>query len=161
MVLGGFRSFHVLVTTYINNLWEGCTSRVRVCLLVLHIIFRTRKYKNRPLKIHTRFQTWPLFRNYFIITYISAPSQKQTNSARCISCSILFTWNWNDKYVNFIPVHRLRTYLENHTPRTIPDSRPKRAKCIPVFRPKRPKNPTRCGGVNRYGLCKGKPSGIQ
>ena len=50
MVLGGFRSFHVLVTTYINNLWEGCTSRVRVCLLVLHIIFRTRKYKNRPLK---------------------------------------------------------------------------------------------------------------
>ena len=49
MVLGGFRSFHVLVTTYINNLWEGCTSRVRVCLLVLHIIFPT-KYKNRPLK---------------------------------------------------------------------------------------------------------------
>ena len=49
MVLGGFRSFHVLVTTYINNLWEGCTSRVRVCLLVLHIIFPT-KFKNRPLK---------------------------------------------------------------------------------------------------------------
>ena len=26
--------------------------------------------------------------------------------------------------------------------KTIPDSRPKWAKCIPVFRPKRPKNPT-------------------
>ena len=46
---------------------------------------------------------------------------------------------------------------------TIPDSRPYFAKCIPVFRPKRRKNPTRWGGTYLYGLYKGVPSppGIQ
>ena len=50
--------------------------------------------------------------------------------------------------------------------KTIPDSRPKWAKCIPVFRPKRRKNLTRWGGtylyihtyfiyLESYGLCKG------
>ena len=38
--------------------------------------------------------------------------------------------------------------------KTIPDSRPKWAKCISVFRPKRPKNPTRWGGTYPYGLYK-------
>ena len=39
--------------------------------------------------------------------------------------------------------------------KTIPDSRPKWAKCIPVFRPKRHKNPTQWGGTYYlYGLHK-------
>ena len=37
---------------------------------------------------------------------------------------------------------------------TIPDSRPKWAKSIPVFRPKRRKNPTLWGGTHLYGLYK-------
>ena len=41
--------------------------------------------------------------------------------------------------------------------KTIPDSRPKWAKCIPVFRPKRRKTPTRWGGTYLYGLDKGVP----
>ena len=38
---------------------------------------------------------------------------------------------------------------------TIPDSRPKWAKCTPVFRPKRPQNPTLWGGTYPYSLYKG------
>ena len=53
----------------------------------------------------------------------------------------LLIWNCNDQYV-----HTLRRFLE-----TMPDSRPKWAKCIPVFRPKRRKNPTRWGGTYLYG----------
>ena len=41
--------------------------------------------------------------------------------------------------------------------KTIPNSRPKWAKRIPVFRPKRRKNPTRWGGTYLYSLYKGVP----
>ena len=41
--------------------------------------------------------------------------------------------------------------------KTIPDSRPKWTKSIPVFRPKRLKNPTLWGGTYLYGLYKGVP----
>ena len=37
---------------------------------------------------------------------------------------------------------------------TIPNSRPKWAKCIPVFRTKRPKHPTRRGGTYPFSLHK-------
>ena len=39
--------------------------------------------------------------------------------------------------------------------KTIPNSKPKWAKSIPVFRPKRHKNPTRWGGTYLHGLYKG------
>ena len=39
----------------------------------------------------------------------------------------------------------------------IPHSRPKRAKRIPVFRPKRPKNHTLWGGTYLHGLYEGSP----
>ena len=55
--------------------------------------------------------------------------------------------NWNDKYL-----HTLALVVPS---KTIPDSRPKWAKCIPDFRPKRRKNPTRWGGTYLHGLCKG------
>ena len=41
--------------------------------------------------------------------------------------------------------------------KTIPDSRPKWAMCLPLFRPKRRKNPTRWGGTYLYSLYKGLP----
>ena len=43
--------------------------------------------------------------------------------------------------------------------KTIPNPRPKWAKSIPVFRPKRRKNPTLWGGTYLYGLYKGVPHG--
>ena len=48
----------------------------------------------------------------------------------------------------------VNTFIHSVVPATqiIPDSRPKWAKCIPVFRPKRRKNPTRWGGTYLYGL---------
>ena len=39
-------------------------------------------------------------------------------------------------------LYQIRSYTPVVPSKTIPDSRPKWAKSIPVFRPKRPKNPT-------------------
>ena len=55
-------------------------------------------------------------------------------------------------YFSFFLTHlelkrKLRSYTSVVPSKTIPDSRPKWAKCIPVFRPKRRKNPTRWGGT--------------
>ena len=55
--------------------------------------------------------------------------------------------NWNDKYL-----HTLALVVSS---KIIPNSRPKWAKCIPVFRPKRRKNPTLWGCTYLHGLCKG------
>ena len=63
-----------------------------------------------------------------------------------ISLSFLLIWNWND--VRSSPAVPSKT---------IPDSRPKWAKRIPVFRPKRPKNPTPWGGTYLYSLYKEVP----
>ena len=114
-----------------------------VCNPVLQILtlFRTKKcifsYPSSDLasEIHTRFQTWRL-RNYFIITLIRTRPKKISHSHRSLSFYLI--WNWNDEYVHI---------LLRGPPRTIPDSIPKRAKFIPVFRPKRRKNPTLWGGT--------------
>ena len=53
-------------------------------------------------------------------------------------------------------IETISTFIHSVVPsKTQPDSRPKWAKCIPVFRPKRRKNPTRWGGTYVYGLYKG------
>ena len=45
---------------------------------------------------------------------------------------------------NSFGIKTINTYIHSVVPsKTIPDSRPKWAKCIPVFRPKWRKNPTR------------------
>ena len=54
----------------------------------------------------------------------------------------------------------MRSYGPVVPSKTIPDSRPKWAKCIPVFRPKRLKNPTRWGGTYLYGFYKVVPPGL-
>ena len=81
---------------------------------------------------HTRFQTWPLDKSYVIITEIRAQTKKffKCISNSHISISFLFIWNRKDNYVHTLPIV---------PPKTITDSRPKWAKCTPVFRPKRPK----------------------
>ena len=56
-------------------------------------------------KIHTCFQTWPLDRNYVIISWIGAQTKKffKCISNSHVSISFLFTWNWNNKYVHTLP----------------------------------------------------------
>ena len=53
-------------------------------------------------------------------------------------------------------IETINTFIHSLVPsKTIPDSRPKWAKCIPVSRPKQRKNPTRWGDTYLYGLYKG------
>ena len=53
-------------------------------------------------------------------------------------------------------VETINTFILSVVPsKTIPDSRPKRAKCIPVFRPKQRKNSIRWGGTYLYSLFMG------
>ena len=54
----------------------------------------------------------------------------------------------------------MRSYTPVVPSKTIPDSRPKWAKCIPVIRPKRCKNPTRWGSTYLYGFYKVVPPGL-
>ena len=55
----------------------------------------------------------------------------------------------------------LKRQIRSYTPvvrsKTVPDSRPKWAKSIPVFWLRRRKNPTLRGGISLYGLYKGVP----
>ena len=128
---------------------------VGVCRRVLQILPRiqTKNYNyphpfsDQTSKIHTRFQTWPLGRNYFIITQIRAQTQKLFKPIwnSHISLSFLLIWNCNDKNV-----HTLRSSLENPT-----RFQTKMGKVQTRFQTKRCKNPTRWGGTYPYGLYKG------
>ena len=53
------------------------------------------------------------------------------------------------------------SYIPVVPSKTIPNSRLKWAKCIPIFRRKRRKNPTRWGGTYLYGLYKGVLPGVE
>ena len=76
----------------------------------------------KPKKIvifHALFQSWPLGRNY-VIEFAN------------ISFSFLF--------INLELKRQIRSYTAFFPSKTIPNSKPKWAKCIPVFRPKKCKN---------------------
>ena len=92
------------------------------------------------LQILTPFQTEG--RNYVNIRYIRAQKKQ---FLKFVSIHGEFA------YFSFSLTHlELKRLIRSYTPvvfsKTIPDSRPKWAKCISVFRPKRRKNPTRWGG---------------
>ena len=66
-------------------------------------------------------------------------------------------------YYSFFLIHlewkrQIRSYTSVVPSKILPDSGPKWVKCIPVFRPKRPKNPTVWGGTYLCGLYKGVPT---
>ena len=90
-----------------GNSWWGCAARFSKSWPD----FRPKKcnsphsFSDQTSKIHTRFQTWPLGRNYVIITYILAQTKKlfKAISNSHISLSFLLIWNWNDKYVHTLP----------------------------------------------------------
>ena len=87
--------------------WEFLVGVSRPVLQIL-ALFQTKNVISHPpfsdqtSKIHIRFQTWPLGRNYIINTWIRAQTKKLF---KCIwnwyiSISFLFICNWNDKYVH-------------------------------------------------------------
>ena len=76
----------------------------------------------------------------------------QKNSSNSFRVRIVFFLSY------LFGIETINTFIHSVVPsKTIPDSRPKWAKCIPVFRPKRHKNPTRWGGTHLCSLYKGVP----
>ena len=106
-------------------------------------------FSDQTSKIHTRFQTCPLGRNYVIITYLE---HKQKN------IQIHFEFPYFSFFLTHLELERkIRSYTPVVPSKTIHDSGPKWAESIPLFRPKRRKNPTRWGGTYWYSLYKGVP----
>ena len=79
--------------------------------------------------------------------------RKQTNSSNLFRIRIFLFLSYS------FGIETINTFIHSVVPsKTIPDSRPKWAKCIrPVFRPKRRKNPTRWCATYLYSLYKGVP----
>ena len=72
----------------------------------------------------------------------------------------IFQMHFEFAYFYFVLIHlELKRQLHSYFPvvpsKTTPDSRRKSLKCISVFTPKRPKNPTLWGSAYLYGLYKG------
>ena len=129
-----------------GNSWWECD----VCFLKSRPYFRPKKgnfphpFSDQTFKIHTRFQTCALGRNYVIITHIRG----QTNKFfKLISNSHIFLFLSHSFEMETIKF----SYIPVVPSKRIPDSRLKWAKCIPIFRLKRRKNPTRWGGTYLYG----------
>ena len=59
------------------------------------LLFSTPVSRPQTSKIHTRFQTWPLGRNYVIMAYIIAQTKSlfKCISNSHISASFIFIWN--------------------------------------------------------------------
>ena len=78
---------------------------VVVCRPVLQILtlFQTKNcnfphpFSNQTSKIHTRFQTWPLSRNYFTITQIAGQTKNFFKSISNSHISFFFLLIWNQK----------------------------------------------------------------
>ena len=130
---------------------------VGVCCRVLQILPRiqTKNYNyphpfsDQTSKIHTRFQTWPLGRNYFIITQIRAQTQKLFKPIwnSHISLSFLLIWNCNDKNVHTLPQFPRK-------PNPIPDQN---GQSVCRFQTKTAQKPYPMGRTYPYGLYKGVP----
>ena len=76
--------------------------------------------------------------------------RKQKNSSNAFRIHIFLFRSY------FLGTERINTFIHSRSLlENQPDSRPKWAKSIPVFRPKRPKIPTLGVGTYLYGLYKG------
>ena len=112
------------------------------CCLVLQILtlFQTKKchfpspFSHQTSKIHTRFQTCPLGRNYVIITKIRAQKRKKLVNPFRIRIFLFLAFSFGIETIN--------TFIHSVVPsKTIPDSRPKRAKCMTRFQTKKAQKP--------------------
>ena len=98
---------------------------------------------NGPFRQSIRMQSLNIKNIYFIINLRLQRKQK------ILQIHLEFA------YFSFFLTHLvLKRWRRSYHPvvpsKTMPDSRPKWAKCIPVFRPKPRKNPTRWGGTIAY-----------
>ena len=110
--------------------------------------------------LHTRFQTRtlksiPIFRPGLeaeIMLSLLRLERKQKNYSNPFRIIIFFFFSYS------FGIETINTFIHSvvHS-KTILDSRPKWAKCIPVFTPKRCKNLIRWRGKYQYGLNKGVP----
>ena len=96
--------------------------------------------------IHTRpLKSIPVFRPGLwaeIMLSLLRLERKQKNSSNPFGICIFLFLSYS------FGIETINTFIHSVVPsKTIPDSRPKWAKCVPVFRPKRRKNPTRWGGT--------------
>ena len=125
-----------------------------VCHPVLQILFlfQTKKcnfpqpFSHQTSKIHTCFQTSGLQAEIMWLSLLRL-ERKQNSSSNPfrIRIFLFLSYSLEMETINFsyIPI--------------VPDSRPKWAQCIPVFRPKRCKNLTQRCGSYLYSLFKGAP----
>ena len=101
----------------------------------IQTLFQTKKchftnpFSYQTSKIHTRFQIWPLGMNYVIIIRLEC---KQNNSSNPFLIRIFLFLSFS------FAIETRNTFIHSRVvlSKTIPDFRPKWAKCIPVFRPK-------------------------
>ena len=109
-----------------------------------NFIFHTR-LSDQTSKIHTHFQT----RN--IMSWLLRFERKQKISSNAFWIILMFlvlSYSFGIDRIN-IQFHTLPWFPRKPNP--IPDQN---GQSPPIFRPKRPKNPTLWGGTYLYGLCK-------
>ena len=106
-------------------------------------VFRPKQRKNPTPVSYTHLRAHETGRNYVCI--LSADKNNSPNSFR-IRIFLFLSYLFGIKTIN--------TFIHSGSSlETIPDFRPKWAKCIPVFRPKQRKNPTRWGGTYLLYVC--------
>ena len=90
-----------------------------VCRPVLLTLLQTTKcyfllpFSDHSSKIHTRFQTCPLGRNYVIITLIRAQTKKTRFEFAYFSVFLSYNYSFGTQTINTF-IHS-RSFLENHT----------------------------------------------
>ena len=117
-------------------------------------------FKPKNVIFHIRFQTRPLypypfsdpvFRQKLCYHYLLERKPKKYSNPFRIRMFLFLSYSFGIETIN--------TFIPSVLPsKTIPDSRPKWAKCIPVCRPKRSKTP-QWDGIYPYSLYKGVPPG--
>ena len=120
------------------------------CHPVLQILTQ---FQTKNAIFHTRFSTRSLtFTTVFtpglwaeIVLSLLGLEWKQKNSSKPFQIRIFLSLSYS-----FGLKKKIRSYIPELLSKTILDSRLKWAKCIPVFRPKRRKNPTRWDGTYLY-----------
>ena len=95
-------------------------------------------FSDQTSKIYTRFQTWPLGRNY-ALHYLDRKQNNSSNSFR-MRIFLFLTYSFGIKTINTCSCKYVHA-LPKFPSKTIPDSRPYFAKCTTLFRPKRRKKP--------------------
>ena len=102
------------------------------------------RFQPKTSKIHTRFQTNPLGRKYVIKVLRLEGNQKSSSNPVRIRLFLFLSYSFGIETINTL-IHCLVFPLK-----TIPHSRTKWAKSIPVFSPKRRINSTRCGTAHTF-----------